>query len=222
MGAEELIELGRGNSLTGIVRTPFLANRRHHALGTSYPDARLGDLLDLVKDVGGMITGALGFALSTLGDLVSIPLDLLSQGIDFTFNGVAGLLDSIPIIGGLLSQILLLGGAVIKFALSVPGILLHGLGNIMTGISKALLQKQTPEQNKKSMEKAKQDIIGKAPPSLQSQVAQVLDSTGVSGTNLTPGLTPGVAAAEESGVSDALAIGLPVVGVVAAVLLLAT
>lgn len=238
MGAEELIELGRARAL-GASRSPFLANRPRFAMGhvaaSPAPELagyELGDILDIVKDVGGMITGALGFALSTLGDLVSVPLDILSKGVDLVFTNVAGLLDHIPIIGGLLAQILLLGNSVIKFALSVPGMLLHGLGNVMTGISKALMQKNTPAQNQKNVDKAKDDIIGKAPPNLASKVGQVLNSTGVTGNNLTPTLTPqgGVLpgggttvptpapAAGESGLSDVLAVGLPLAGVAAAAL----
>lgn len=219
MGAEELIELGRAKATLGGPRAPFLANRRPALSGASQPSAGMGDILDIVKDIGGVITGALGFALTTLGDLVSIPLDLLSKGVDVVFNGVAGLLDSIPLIGPFLAQILLLGGAVIKFALSIPGLLLHGLGNIMTGISKALLAKNTPAQNQKNVDKAKQDIVRQAPPNLQSQVAAALNAAGVSGGNLIPAIAP--VAESDSGLSDALAIGLPVVGVAAAVLLLA-
>lgn len=249
MGAEELIELGRGRPVMGGPRTPFLSNRGRYILGTcghayelgaelgGQVRAELGDLLDIVKDIGGVITGALGFALTTLGDLVNVPLNILSQGIDITFNGVASLLDHIPIIGGLLSQILLLGNSVIKFALSVPGMLLHGLGNIMTGISKALLQKNTPAENQKNVDKAKSDIVGKAPPNLQDKVLQALNSSGVTGTNLTPslgttpganggttlpGTTPPPPSSGSSGVSDALAIGLPVAAVGVAALLFAT
>lgn len=218
LGAEELLELGRARAFLGGPRSPFLANRRNSAPGIGRDVERLGDILDIVKDVGGIITGALGFALTTLGDLVSIPLDLLSKGVDITFNGVADLLGQIPIVGELLAQILLLGNAVIKFALSVPGLLLHGLGNIMTGISKALLQKSTPAQNQKNQDKAKQDIIGRAPPNLQSRVAQALDASRMSGQNLIPALAPVPEAS--SGLLDAVAIGLPVVGVAAAVLLL--
>jgi hypothetical protein len=220
MGAEELIELGRSGNTLALSRTPFLANRPRAQLGS----ARLGDILDIVKDVGGIITGALGFALTTLGDLVSIPLDILSQGIDLVFTNVAGLLDQVPIVGTLLSQILLLGNAVIKFALSIPGLLLHGLGNIMTGISKALLAKNTTAQNQANTDKAKNDIISKAPPNLQSGVAQVLNASGMTAQNMIPSLQPAPAPAAGAGGPDlasVLAVGLPVVGVGAAVLLLA-
>lgn len=228
MGAEELIELGRARAL-GASRSPFLANRTRHAMGSAAAaDHRMGDILDIVKDVGGIITGALGFALNTLGDLVSVPLDILSQGVDIVFTNVAGLLDHIPIIGSLLAQILLLGNSVIKFALSVPGMLLHGLGNVMNGISKALSTKNSPAENQKNVDKAKDDIIGKAPPDLKDKVGQVLNSSGVSGSNLTPSLTPpggtppggvttGVPApAAGPGLSDILAVGLPLAGVAAA------
>lgn len=217
MGAEELLELGRRGATLGGPRSPFLANRRPSHPEAALGSAHLGDLVDMIKDVGGIITGALGFALTTLGDLVSIPLDLMSKGVDIVFNGVADLIGQIPIIGELLAQILLLGNAVIKFALSVPGLLLHGLGNILTGISKALLAKSTTSENQRNQDKAKQDIIGRAPPNMQSQVSQILNSSGMSGQNLIPALAPTPAAG--SGLLNAVAIGLPVVGVAAAALL---
>lgn len=217
MGAEELLELGRRGATFGGPRSPFLANRRP-SLGASGSSAHLGDLVDMVKDVAGLITGALGFALTTLGDLISIPLDLLSQGVDVVFNGVADLIGQVPIVGELLAQILLLGNTVIKFALSVPGLLLHGLGNIMTGISKALLAKSTASDNEKNQDKAKQNIIGQAPPNLKSQISQILNSSGMTGQNLIPALAPVAPPASSSGLMDALAVGLPVVGVAAAAL----
>lgn len=213
MGAEELLELGRaGASLSGS-RGPFLANRGHAALGSS-GRAGMGDILEIAKDIGGIITGALGFALTTLGDLVSIPLDILAKGVDIVFTSAADLLGQIPIVGGLLAQILLLGNTVIKFALSIPGLLLHGLGNIMTGISKALLAKQTPAQNQQNTDKAKSDILGQAPPNLRSQVSQALNASGMTGQNLIPAIAPVAPVVESSSsLTDALAYGLPVVGV---------
>lgn len=243
MGAEELIELGRPVPFGRPIHQPFLAGRAEHESAVSQPfmgqvrrrmgdRAQMGDILDIAKDVGGVITGALGFVLSTLGDLVSVPLNILSQGIDIAFTNIASLLDHIPIIGGLLAQILLLGNTVVKFALSVPGMLLHGLGNIMSGISKALLAKNTPAQNQKEVDKAKGDIVGKAPPGLADAVKKALDSSGVSGSNLTPslqtpttGLPGSVPTPSPQGagtdLTGLLAVGLPVVGVTAAALLFA-
>lgn len=214
LGAEELLELGRTAHGARLGNVPFFSSR----LGSP----RLGDIF---SDVGGFITGALGFAINTLGDLVSLPLDILSKGVDVAFTGLANLLDNIPIMGPFLGQILLLGNAVIKFALSVPGLLLHGLGGILTNISKVLTAKNTPAQNQKNVDKAKENIASKAPALIQSAVKSTLDSTGVSGNNLTPSLTPGATApapvaSEGTDVVKALTIGIPAAGLAAVLVML--
>ncbi len=186
---------------------------------------------DIFSDVGGFITGALGFALNTLGDLVNVPLNILSQGVDIAFKGLAGLLDNVPIMGPFLGQILLLGNAVIKFALSIPGLLLHGLGGILTNISKVLTAKNTVGDNQKNVDKAKSNIVGQTPAALQSGVKAALDATGVTGQNMTPALTPasqgavpaaGMPATPAPGfdVTKALTIGIPVAGATAILMML--
>lgn len=213
MGAEELIELGRAGRGICHGHAPFLANRPQ--LGRR-GDPSLGDIF---SDVGGVITGALGFALNTLGDLVDLPLNILSQGVDVAFNGIASLLDNVPIIGAFLGQILLLGNAVIKFALSVPGLLLHGLGGIMMNISKALTAKNTTAENQKNVDKAKDDIVSKAPAAIKGEVKKALEASGVTGSNLTPALDQSGAvpagAQDSGGLEKVLTIGLPIAGAAA-------
>jgi hypothetical protein len=216
LGAEELIELGRARNAQIGGRKPFFVNR------PKLSGRGLGDILDLVKSVGGFIASGLGYALTTLGDLVNIPVSVLSQGVDITFNGVSGLLENVPVIGDLLAEILVLGGTVIKFALSIPGLLLTGLGNIMSGIGKALSAKGTSSENEKKVKDAKDNIVSKAPAAQQDAVRQVLDSAGVAGDNLTPTMTPTSGASTEPGLSSlekALMVGIPVIGVAALVLL---
>lgn len=219
LGAEELLELGSARGAVPLVQRPFLAGRQ--------PRPALGDIF---SDIGGFITGALGFALNTLGDLVNLPLGILSTGVDTVFNGLANLLDNIPIMGPFLGQILLLGNAVIKFALSVPGLLLHGLGGILTNISKVLTTKNTPAQNQKNVDQGKNNIVNQAPSTLQSAVKSALNSTGVTGQNMTPALQPGsqtqtlpeAVAQGQSGVdlANVLTIAVPAVGATAILFML--
>ncbi len=220
LGAEELLELGRSTHHPELGHRPFLAGRAARpAMG------------DMFSDIGGFITGALGFALNTLGDLVNLPLGILSTGVDTVFTGLANLLDNVPIMGPFLGQILLLGNAVIKFALSVPGLLLHGLGGILVNISKALTAKNTPAQNQKNVDQGKSNITNQAPAALQSAVKAALGSTGVTGQNLTPALQPGaqtqtlpqaIAAGQQSGIdlASALTVAVPVAGATAILLML--
>ncbi len=188
---------------------------------------------DIFSDIGGFITGALGFALNTLGDLINLPLGIISSGVDTVFTGLANLLDNVPIMGPFLGQILLLGNAVIKFALSVPGLLLHGLGGILVNISKALTAKNTPAQNQKNVDQGKSNITNQAPSALQSAVKAVLGSTGVTGQNMTPALQPGAqiitlpqavaqGQQQQSGVdlASALTVAVPVAGATAILLML--
>jgi hypothetical protein len=248
LGAEELLELGKAEQAPAYryAHTPFLANRptmgrrieseiRLAAPENLFMGAEFHPMMgDIFSDVGGFITGALGFALNTLGDLVNVPLNLISQGLDIAFTGLAGLLDSVPIIGSFLGQILLLGNAIIKFALSVPGLLLHGMGGILTNISKALTAKNTPAQNQGNVDKGKSDIISQAPSGLAGTVKSILDSTGVTGHNLTPALQPGAAGSGNlaalppgapsgagSDLVKALTIGIPVAGAAAVLFMFA-
>lgn len=223
LGAEELLELGRATYAVRYGHVPFLANRPQ--LGRAQPV--LGDIF---SDIGGFITGALGFTLNTLGDLVNLPLGILSQGVDIAFTGIANLLDNVPIMGPFLAQILLLGNTAIKFALSIPGLALHGLGGILMNISKALTAKNAPAENQKNVDSAKDKITSQAPPALQSAVKQALNSSGVSGQNLTPAVPPGgvpvttpgetVPSLDSGDLSKALLIGIPAVGATAVLMLL--
>lgn len=217
LGAEELVELGRAKDAAAFDRRPFFQSRPM-VHGPMLSGPRMGDITDIVKDVGGFISSGLGFALNTLGDLVNIPLGVLSQGVDITFNGVAGLLENIPIIGDLLAEIMVLGGAVIKFALSVPGLVLHGIGNILSGIGKALSAKNSASENDKKVKDAKDNIVNKAPEAVKDKVRTVLDETGVTGSNLVPNTVP-EAAAGLSDLEKGLLVGIPLAGVLAVVLL---
>jgi hypothetical protein len=236
LGAEELLELGRSRrpvTLSG--RRPFLSGRAERGpfLGNREPELSQESvfILDMLGNVAGFIADGLAFALNTLGDLVDLPLNILSQGVDIVFNGVSGLLREVPIIGDVLAQILVMGGALVKFGLSIPGLVLHGLGNILAGIAKAL--KGSDADTDEKVDTAKKDIVNKAPDPLKDNVKKILDASGVTGSNLTPsvsptgqplptppGSTPPGAEAPGSSAGDlttALAIGVPVVGVLALV-----
>lgn len=195
-------------------------------------------ILDVLGSVAGFIADGLSFALNTLGSLVDLPLNILAQGVDIVFNGIGGLLKEVPIIGDLLAQILVMGGSLIKFGLSIPGLLLHGLGNILGGIAKALKGENSSGANEEKVDTAKKDIIGKAPDPLKDSVKKILDASGVSGSNLTPSVSPtgepmpstapggaaagaGAGAGEGTDLSTMLAIGVPAIGVLALVAALA-
>ena len=61
---------------------------------------------------------------------VKIPLDIASQGVGVLFDGMAGLLKNVPIVGEIAAELLLVGKSVLQWGLSVPGMLLDGVANI--------------------------------------------------------------------------------------------
>lgn len=243
LGAEELLELGRARNSAVSGRRPFLAGRAGAAAGAPFLGNRRPALaqesvfiLDVLGSVAGFIADGLSFALHTLGSLVDLPLNILAQGVDIAFNGVAGILREVPIIGDILAQILVMGGSLIKFGLSIPGLMLHGLGNILGGIAKAL--KGSGENTDDKVDGAKKDIVNKAPDPLKDNVKKILDASGVTGSNLTPSVSPtgqplpttpgstlpGASAPGDSAGTDlttVLAIGVPAVGVLALIAALA-
>lgn len=224
LGAIELIELGRSRS-TPTLRRPFLANG---------PAPRLaGPSLDGLNfaSIGSFLTGAFEFLFKTLADVISVPLDLLSKGTGLLFDGLAGMLVNVPIIGVLASQVLLLTKSLIQWGLSLPGLLLDGLGNIFGEIKKAIDATQTPEKKKADETKAKGEIAKKAEAKggteFKDTVMQAIngdppkDSSGnpVSGTpikqdqNLPPGADQvGTSTGTAAGLEKAVSIGLPVAG----------
>jgi hypothetical protein len=236
LGAEELLELGaiRREPLRMGSRRPFFAGRYNRPMLTNSPE--LGQL-QILGTIAGYLVDGLAFALNTLGDLIDLPLNILAQGVDVAFNGVAGLLSNIPVLGDLLSQIVLVGGSLIKFGLSVPGLLLHGLGNILEGIGEALDDAMTPSEKQKKLDDSKESILEKTPDDLKEGVKSILDAGGVGGTNISSDISraretgeavnrgevdpndPGSLPSGKSELEKVLEVGLPVAGAAALVLL---
>jgi hypothetical protein len=178
LGAEELIELGRPGARAPVLRRPFITGRvRRPFLG----------ILDILGSVAGFLANGLAFALNTLGDIVNVPLRILSQGVDIAFNAIAGILGSIPVVGELLAQIVLLGGALVKFGLSIPGLLLHGLRNVLGGVAKALDSRYSSSESQEKVDGAMQRTVDQAPSGIRDNVRAILDTSGVTGSNLALG-----------------------------------
>ncbi len=116
----------KGSSLN--YRLPMLAN----------PSPVLGDVVDFLGKFLQVLAEWLGGALSVLANIVKIPTDILSQGIDVAFSGLSSVVGMIPVLGPLLSEIVLLGGAIIGFAVTVPFLVLSELGNLLEGAAKWL------------------------------------------------------------------------------------
>jgi hypothetical protein len=219
LGAIELIELGKtySNDVAPVLRRPFLANPLPKLAGP-----QLG--IDFAS-IGSFLTGAFEFLFSTLADIVSVPLDLASSGVGLLFDGLAGILVNVPIIGVLASQILLLGKAVIQWGLSVPGLLLEGVGNIFGEIKGAIDATRTDDEKKSDETEATKKILDKAEekggPTFKSAVEDAITGKDPSDTTGTPDKRPDSdlpAGADEvgtpgkTGIEKALEVGLPVAG----------
>lgn len=228
LGAIELIELGSARRALTSGNRPFLAARYPRPHG---PGPALGQL-DFLASVGSFLSGAFEFIFKNLASLVNVPLDLASKGVGVLFDGLAGFLSNIPIIGVLASELLLVGKAVIQFGLSVPGLLLKGIGNVFGEVKKALDVTKTADQKKADEKKANDNILNKAQAKggdqLKSAVQQAL--LGKPPTNTTP---PPANNQLPAGVSDVgtglggtdlnevLKVGLPIAGAAALVFMIA-
>lgn len=209
LGAEELVELGSARKIQNAGRQPFFANRPRMSGAL-----RMGD----VAGAGAFLNERLTLDLGTLAALVDVPLSALSQGSDITWNSVADLLENVPTIGGLLAEITVLGDVAVKFSASVPGLTAQGLGNILGGIAKALSAQGATADNAKRNEAAKDNLVNGAPAGKQDAVRGVLDSMTVAGVDLGPVTSLDSRKAQGlSGVQKALLVGVPVLGMAAAV-----
>jgi hypothetical protein len=232
LGAIELIELGSARRAVDAARRPFLSSR--------YPRESSGPVLgqmDFLASVGSFMTGAFEYLFKTLADLISVPLDLASKGIGILFDGLAGFLRNIPIVGVLAAELLLVGKAVIQFALSVPGLLLNGIGNIFGEVKDAIDATKSAEDKKndekaaenKLLEQAKnkggeplmnavKDALGGKPPSNTTPPPKppqpLPPGADTVGTNIGGGggwIDTGLGA----GVDNVLQVGLPIAGAAA-------
>lgn len=224
LGAIELIELGSARRALDSGHRPFLAARypRPHGSGPA-----LGQL-DFLASVGSFFAGAFEFLFKNLASLINVPLDLASKGIGVLFDGLAGFLRNIPIIGVLASELLLVGKAVIQFGLSVPGLLLKGIGNVFGEVKGALDAVKSASEKKADEKAAEKNILDKAQKKGGDQLKNAVQDAllGKSPSNTTPPpsnnpLPPGVSdvglGLGSPDLEKVLSVGLPIAGAAALV-----
>lgn len=219
LGAEELIELGSdGKNMLLRNRKPFLAGR---IVKLGAPEE---NILDTLAASGKFLADRLSVALNTLAKILNMPLGALAQSADVAALNVSDLHKKVPEIGVLLSEILLLGGVLVKFGLSIPDLALGGLGNVLAGIARAM---QGSDNVQDQIDKAKDCILDHAPEDMEDRVEKILSNVGVSASSLTPDVldngqpvatpagtslsgAPPPPAPEGSGLGNVLAVGVPV------------
>lgn len=191
LGAEELLELGRSSSEGAAGRRPFLAGRvRPEDLAKARSAARSAYVLDVLASAGGFVAGELALALGALGSLAGAPPESLARGSDLAFVRTAGLLRAAPTAADLVAQVLVLGGALARFGLSLPGIPLEGLGNLLAGSARALRASVPEAEAQALVDGAKADVSGRAPEGVEGDVRALLDASGVGGADLAPSVGP--------------------------------
>ncbi len=141
------------------------------------------DVLDVLGRVAEFLATNLGKLINEFASIIDVPLNLLSQGVDIAFNGVADLVGIIPWVGPVLSEIVLVGASIIKFGLSIPGLVLHGLGNLLEGWGAALDAKLTKREKERELEEQKKKVIEEAPDDIQDSVKAILDNSGLGSGN---------------------------------------
>lgn len=223
LGAIELIELGSTRRAIESGQRPFLASRYPKSGGAS---PSLGQL-DFLASVGSFLAGGFELLFHFLASMVSVPLDLASKGVGVLFDGLAGLVTNVPVFGVVLSELLLIGKAVIQFGLSVPGLMLNGIGNVFGEVKKALDVTKTPAQKKADEKTANDNILSKAKAKggnpLVDAVKQVLMGKPPSNTTppphplnpLPPGADQVGSSLAESDADQILKVGLPIAGAAA-------
>ncbi len=222
LGAIELIELGRSQKeMSGrmpILRQPFL--------GLRYPmisnRIQLG-ALDFLVDIGSFLAGTFELLFQGLAKLVDLPLGILSSGTGVLFDGLAGLLVNVPVLGIFASGILLLTKAVIQWGLSVPGLLLGGLGSLFGEIKGAIDATRSSDEKASDESKATERILDaaqkKGGAELKNAVRDALmgknpsDMTNIPSKNTDlPEGADEVGTGGKSALEKVLEVGLPVAG----------
>lgn len=187
LGAEELIELGNGRVGVNLDRKPFLSGRTRNVRLSLGSSKRMGQDVDLLAEVAPYVANRLNDSLSALADILDMPVMNLGQSVEIVSKNVSGLLERIPSIKDLLEQILVLGGVLVKYGLTVPDMLLRNLGNLIGGIGVSLSQLGEGELQG-GINQAKQDIAEQSGDSLKDSLTEIMNRTGVSGNDPVPNI----------------------------------
>lgn len=145
-----------------------------------------GPELGIFADIGVFLFEGLRWLFQSLADFLKSTVELLMQGVDAVLGGLADIVSYIPIIGPLLGKILLFGSAVIEFVLNVPVNFLQGTANILGGIGEFINETWGEDKKEAEINGAKEDILSRAPDVIRDNVRDLLDATGVTGSNPTP------------------------------------
>lgn len=115
------------------------------------------------------LLGFLGDGLGVLSDVVGFPLNLIGSGADYVIKAVADLAKNVPIVGSLISDILLAANTLLQVGLKLPSSTLSMVQTLLKSFNGLSGDKQKSLQDQ-SMEK----LLGKAKESGQEGDLQQL------------------------------------------------
>lgn len=176
LGAVELIELGSVQPRNEIMGQFGILNPLESGGGSGG-----GGIL-------GFFGGFLSTGFKTVADVVNVPLNAISEGVNWAFTGLASILGEIPILGDIVAALLLVVNAAIRFVLALPGFILENFGKIFSGLAGAFGKAFSPEKQAEKLSTAKNDVVKKAPADIRKEVDEKL-SAGKVPVAGTPGTT---------------------------------
>ena len=174
---------------TGVTPAPRLGASKTFSVHVPSQMGLEGEGLHGFEMFSGIAAGffdVLGGFLADLAAHLGTFVDFLMEGVDLVLGGLADIVGEIPIIGPLLGKILLFGAAVIKFVLNIPGRIIQGVGNILTGIGEYINEAWGADAKDAEINAAKEDILSDAPGELKGPIKALLNATGVTGSNPSP------------------------------------
>ena len=170
LGAEELVELGR--LPPGFApKEPYLAGRQARAPRSLSGRTRMGDISAAAE---GFVVNALGKALSFLEGTMDLP-DFGGGGALPVRARAEGLLKDAPGTGLVMAQALLLGSAVLKFAVTVPEEELRWLGGTLSGLAQALSARFGEGGKARLVLAAREALRERTPARLEAEAGAALD-----------------------------------------------
>lgn len=132
--------------------------------------ARLGSVLDsMAAFFGSIVGGGIGKIASTLADIIHVPTDLISQGVDLVLLNFASIVSGIPVIGDFIATILVAVDALIKLAISLPELVLRQIATLAAG-----MKTLTAQQQVSAFTTAMALINKSAPPDIAPTVAKTI------------------------------------------------
>lgn len=208
LGAEELIELGRGAHAQRSDRQPFFSRRLGQDVSV---EARLN------------LGESFGSALTAVSKVVQVTPEVMSVSPETARQTFLALVRNSPPMQNYVLRLLVLAAVVVKEGVRALQLSQAQVSNILVGASEAMMEIIPEAELPEKLRAAEEEIIQKAPENLKGRVRQIVEGAGVTAGNLAPNLpegeqrvsADGKAPADLTTGQKALLVGLPVAALIA-------